>query len=71
MLTGIVAFVKSIAVVSEIVLLFRTDHGMIALLISLVIDTTATVFLVELMINSTAIRRIKKLRQKEAEQRES
>ena len=70
-LTGIVAFVKSIAVVSEIVLLFRTDHGMIALLISLVIDTTATVFLVELMITSTAIRRIKKLRQQEAEQRES
>ena len=63
-LLGLVIFVDSLALIAEIVLMFFSNHGLLNLLITLLIDVTSFVIHFELFVNAIKIR---VLRSKEAQ----
>ena len=62
-LAGLVVAVDAAAIVAEIVMLFTGSEGILSMAITVLIDATSTVILIELMVNAIAVR---KLRKKEA-----
>lgn len=62
-LTGSLVFIDILAIIAEFYLMFTEDYGILSMLITILIDVTSVVIMIELMVNAITIR---KLRKKEA-----
>lgn len=70
-LTGFLLFLYVVSIVMELVVLFVVAEEILYMLIVLVIDITSLIFLIQLMSNSIAIRKLRKQENGNGEENES
>ena len=59
-LTGLIAFIDAAAIVVEIIVMVMEPKGLLNMAITVMIDVTSTVILIELLVNAVRIRRIRR-----------
>lgn len=59
-LTGVITFIDAAAILLELVLLVTKLDDMLNMAVTILIDVTSTVILIELMVNAVTVRKMKK-----------